>query len=189
LVDDGSTDNTVLMSFNAGVDNIITNPIGSQYGDGFIAGLRKAQSLNAPWVLTIDAGGSYSPSDLPRLLSYWVSLGSRFKKKGSITGQSWWRKCVTGFAHWMMSRKCGDWFDYCGVRCFHGATITEVLLLTKRTTSRKAHIFNPQLSYLLWKNCTVHWFPVTYRATGSTLKPWGLIEVAWHMLKFWKGGL
>ncbi len=83
VIDDGSTDNTAEVAKDAGavvVSHIINRGVGAATQTGF----EVAKRLNPDIVVTIDADGQHSPSDIKKLIkthlekNYDVTIGSRF---------------------------------------------------------------------------------------------------------------
>jgi len=68
VVDDGSTDGTSGAVTALAEDRIrvIRHPVGRGYGGALKAGIRRARH---PWILIIDADGTYPPSHVPELLA------------------------------------------------------------------------------------------------------------------------
>ena len=64
VVDDGSTDQTAAAASRAGA-TVLSHPANKGYGRALWTGIEAARH---PWILTIDADGSYAPDDVVRLL-------------------------------------------------------------------------------------------------------------------------
>ena len=123
VVDDGSTDRTAELAAAAGA-RVLRNPAGSQYGDGFIAGLQEAQS--GPGIF-MDAGGSHAPEDIPRLLAGLreadVVIGSRLVS-GARQWQSRRRRLLTRIGIWLFAAvSLSTPMDYSGFRAFNATAV------------------------------------------------------------------
>jgi len=84
VIDDGSTDKTVVNAQNEGVDKIISHKQNIGVGSAFMTGIRNAISMNADIVVTIDADSQFDSSEIPKLIrpilnkQFDVVIGSRF---------------------------------------------------------------------------------------------------------------
>jgi glycosyltransferase involved in cell wall biosynthesis len=81
VVDDGSTDGTVETLSREERINLIRNPYNLGYGASIKRGIREAKG---EWIIIIDADGTYSPSEIPKLLmhlpQYDMVVGARSTK-------------------------------------------------------------------------------------------------------------
>lgn len=88
VVDDGSNDNTAAVARNAGA-RVVSHIINRGVGAATQTGLETAKKLNPDVVVTIDADGQHSPSDIPRVVAAHVehkndiTIGSRFLTKNN----------------------------------------------------------------------------------------------------------
>ncbi len=69
VVDDGSTDSTVAVAEQYGVDHIVKLPQNLGLARGFMAGLEEALRVDADIVINTDADNQYRASDIPQLLA------------------------------------------------------------------------------------------------------------------------
>lgn len=89
VVDDGSSDNTGDLAFNAGA-NVISHSFNLGKGMALNTGLKVALSCNADIVVLIDGDGQHSPEEIPNLVSKIIDenldivIGSRYLKKNKI---------------------------------------------------------------------------------------------------------
>lgn len=101
VVDDGSTDNTVKISQEAGA-KVASLPFNLGVGAAMSVGFKYALSHGYDNVVQIDADGQHNPAELPGLLaqlnSYDMVIGSRFAGKDSydIRGPRRWAMWVLG---------------------------------------------------------------------------------------------
>ncbi|HRV59679.1 MAG TPA: glycosyltransferase family 2 protein [Solirubrobacterales bacterium] len=69
VIDDGSTDRTVEVAGECGVDHIVKLPNNRGLATGFQAGLDACLKLGADIVVNTDADNQYSGSDIPKLVA------------------------------------------------------------------------------------------------------------------------
>lgn len=69
IIDDGSTDRTVEVALECGVDHIVKLPNNRGLATGFQAGLDAALKLGADIVVNTDADNQYSGADIPKLVA------------------------------------------------------------------------------------------------------------------------
>jgi len=92
LVDDASSDNTVIVAKNLGVKHIIRHDKNKGYGGNQKTCYQKALSLNADIVIMVHPDYQYTPKLIPAITSiigqglYKVVLGSRILGKGALKG-------------------------------------------------------------------------------------------------------
>ena len=202
VADDFSTDATPACALAAGAQ-VIWNPRGSEYGDGFISGLRYAINHRVypdEPVVFMDAGLSHQPEDIWNLVYELadadVVIGSRIVK-GARYRQVWWRKIITrvGIRALALATDSGT-VDYSGFRAFSNSA-TELLYAelvktprrASRVKSRRAHAFNLELlSFLKRSELRIKQVPITYIGTNSTLNPSRFLEAIWTWVRVWRYG-
>ena len=87
VVDDGSTDKTVDIALNAGIDKIVSHNQNLGVGASFMTGVRNAISMNADILVTLDADSQFNSKQIPELIlpimkkQLDVVIGSRFLRK------------------------------------------------------------------------------------------------------------
>ncbi|MFC4766927.1 glycosyltransferase family 2 protein [Effusibacillus consociatus] len=115
VVDDGSTDSTVSVSYEAGVDSVLSFPQNCGLGAAVREGLREAYQLGADFAVMIDADDEYPAEYIPQVVAPIQKgaadyvLASRFA--GTIRGMR-------------VHRRLGNYFF----------TILQMVLLRKRIT-------------------------------------------------------
>lgn len=88
VINDGSTDNTIIEAEKAGADKLISFKENMGLAIAFEKGLDTALQMGADIIVNIDADGQYDPKEIPKLVKPIedgqadIVLGSRFK--GSI---------------------------------------------------------------------------------------------------------
>lgn len=68
IIDDGSTDRTVEVAREKGVDHIIRLPTNQGLATGFMAGLEGALNAGADVIVNTDADNQYAAGDIPKLV-------------------------------------------------------------------------------------------------------------------------
>lgn len=190
VVDDGSTDNTNAL-LRAQRIPLVTNPTGSQHGDGIRAGLHYAlEYWGAENIVTIDAGLSYFPESIPTLLGTLydcdLAIGSRVMD-GAWRQQPWGRRLLTTLGTRLLGAltDCTT-LDYASFRAYTPAAARRVLELGA-TLDQRCHVFNPALIYLLQRSgLTIRQVPVSYTATNSTLDLSATLGALWALLCLWQ---
>lgn len=87
VVNDGSTDKTEDLAYNAGADTVVSHRINMGVGSAFMTGIRNSISMNADIVVTIDADSQFNSEQIPELIlpiqnkQLDVVIGSRFLKE------------------------------------------------------------------------------------------------------------
>lgn len=69
VIDDGSTDETVELAKQLGVDHVISHPVNRGLAAAFMTGLQQALSLGADVIVNTDADNQYEGSDIPKLVA------------------------------------------------------------------------------------------------------------------------
>jgi glycosyltransferase involved in cell wall biosynthesis len=87
VIDDGSTDDTVKLAYDAGAEKVISLGKNMGVATAFMTGVRNAISMNADILITIDADGQFPPEQIkkfvPPILNQQLEVvsGSRFTDK------------------------------------------------------------------------------------------------------------
>ena len=68
VIDDGSTDDTVILAHEAGADKVISLGKNMGVASAFMTGVRNAISMNADILITIDADGQFPPEQIKRFV-------------------------------------------------------------------------------------------------------------------------
>lgn len=124
VIDDGSTDATVLTARQAGADHIIKQPSNQGLGAAVRMGLKKSFELGADLSVMIDADNEYPPEQIPDLLSPIFEdeadyvMGSRFL--GTIKGMKLHRRLGNYFFTLLQSILIRKWIydGQSGMRAF-----------------------------------------------------------------------
>jgi glycosyltransferase involved in cell wall biosynthesis len=107
VVDDNSPDGTGALAQElarlSGKVEVIARPAKLGLGTAHLQGIRRALSLSAPLVLTMDADFSHPPADIPRLVQAAAAadlvIGSRYAPGGRVEGCSFWRRALSRAAN------------------------------------------------------------------------------------------
>ncbi len=109
VVDDGSTDDTALVSKKYGA-NVISRPISLGNGAAVKAGARAVQSES---LIFMDADGQHQPRDIPRLLEmfeqgYDMVVGARTRQSQAGTYRAFANAGYNRLATWMTGKRIED---------------------------------------------------------------------------------
>jgi glycosyltransferase involved in cell wall biosynthesis len=69
IINDGSTDRTVEVARELGVDHIVDLPVNKGLSHAFMAGLEHALAKGADIIVNLDADNQYNAADIPRLIA------------------------------------------------------------------------------------------------------------------------
>ena len=111
VIDDGSTDRTVEVARECGVDHIVRLPNNKGLAAGFQAGLDACLKLGADIVVNTDADNQYKGSDVPKLVAPILAgradmvVGDR--RVTSIDHFSRWKKALQRLGSWVVRRLSG----------------------------------------------------------------------------------
>lgn len=137
-------------------------------GSAYIAGFKKALSLNAELIMEMDADFSHDPKDLPRLIAACengadLAIGSRKIKGGKIIGWNLKRHLMSNgamfFARFILGLKTHD--ITAGFRCFRRAVLEKVKVDSIKSNG---YAFQEELLYRTEKSgFTILEIPVTFK--------------------------
>ena len=173
VVDDNSPDKTA-----EAVAQIQTTYPGKLYlinryhklglGSAYIAGFKKAMSLNADLLIEMDADFSHDPKDLPRLAEactegFDLAIGSRKIAGGKVVGWSLKRKLMSNgaalFSRILLGLKTKD--VTAGYRCFKRQVLEKINLDTIKSNG---YAFQEELLYRTEKlGFTIKEIPVIFK--------------------------
>jgi len=188
VVDDDSNDATIDVAREHGAD-VYRNGPGAEYGDGFLTGLLVATHYTADPIIFLDAGLSYQPKDIDKLLSVKadVVIGSRIIKGATYNG-SRYRKLLTHVAIWtfaIVRRK--KIMDYSGFRLFRLSATRALPWKSLYKADKKAHTFNLRVVALLQdSHLNITQVPVNYVVTNSTLNWRRTLSAACELFHIWR---
>lgn len=125
-------------------------------GSAYIAGFKKASSLNADLIMEMDADYSHQPQDIPRLIEacengYHLAIGSRRVPGGKIIGWNWRRHFTSAgamfFARLILGMKAKD--VTAGFRCYRQEVLKKINLDDIKSNG---YAFQEEMLYLTQKN-------------------------------------
>lgn len=181
VVDNLSTDGTVWAAREAGADVLVHEQdrhIRQSYVDGF----REVMG-DYDRIVQMDAGGSHDPKYIPMLLRGLGSADVAITKRISFDNHLLYRIAMTGAAGWLIRRVTG--MPYADPTSGFRAYRAEVLVALEElwefdNLQATAHAFQFELLYCIWQHkFSVAEVSITYRGSGSSLKPW----VVWEALR------
>jgi glycosyltransferase involved in cell wall biosynthesis len=106
IIDDGSTDRTVEVAKEHGVDHIVSLPSNQGLAKAFLAGLEASLNAGADIIVNTDADNQYCADDIPRLIEPILSgeaeivVGAR--PIDEIEGFSFMKKCFQKLGSWVV---------------------------------------------------------------------------------------
>ena len=137
-------------------------------GSAYIAGFKKALSLQADLIMEMDADFSHNPKDLPRLIAACehgadLAIGSRKIPDGKIIGWNWRRHLMSAgamlVARLLLNLKTRD--ITAGFRCFRRSALEKIDL---NTIKSNRYAFQEELLYRAEKlGFTIAEIPVTFK--------------------------
>lgn len=187
VVDDSSPDGTSHIAAGAGA-RVITRLDVRGIATAYHLGLTKALELGYEWIIQMDAGGTHKPKDANAMLtaatSYNVDLliGSRFWQGNyPILGLRTLISRVAACAMMEVGSFVQDATS--GFRVWHRGLLAKVVEAPFRA---KGFAFQMEALYRAYHAPGFHQideWPIEYKLTNSSFKPWMLIEA----LKVWGG--
>lgn len=150
LVDDKSSDETVIRGKELGIKHIVSHPVNRGYGGNQKSCYNKALSIGADIVIMLHPDYQYTPKLIESMCYliandvYPVVLGSRILGKGALRGGMPWYKYVanrllTFFQNEMMSQKLSEY--HTGYRAFS----KEVLEAVNYNVNSDDFVFDNQM--------------------------------------------
>ena len=179
VVDDNSPDGTAAMVETAKqvYPNLYLikrlNKLG--IGSAYIAGFKKALSLDADLIMEMDADFSHNPKDIPRLIEvcvggFHLAIGSRKITGGQIVGWNWKRQLMSAgammFARIFLGLRAKD--VTAGFRCYRREVLEKIKLDNIKSNG---YAFQEEMLYLTQKNkFQIKEIPVVFndRAAGQS---------------------
>ena len=171
VVDDGSNDGTGILTYSRGAYNVRTGGVGIALAT--IYGMQEALHRGASTVVTMDAGLSHYPVDIPQMLvaindGADMVIGSRFCKNGLYIGR-WHRKLLSRLYASVMnfSQRGASYKDWTsGFRAYRTEVIQYLLSLSY---TAKGHAWQAEtLARAGEKGFRIKETPITYRAGDSS---------------------
>lgn len=164
VIDDGSTDETAAVARQAGA-TVLSHGWNRGLGAAFQSGVDAALRHRADFVVTIDADGQFSPTDIPAIVAP-LTLGtadvvtaSRFTDPTMSPVMPWLKKWgnrrVAGLVSFLSGQKIRD--AACGFRAYRREALLNLNLFSRFTYTQET------LLNLLFKNFRVIEVPVRVR--------------------------
>ena len=185
VVDDGSTDDTVLLAGRAGAE-VSRHERNLGKGAALQTGLSRALERGFEWAVTLDGDGQHAPDDLPVFMQCagqtgaLLVIGNRMHNARAIP---WLRRRVNRWMSRQLSRHAGRLLPdtQCGFRLVHLETWAALPLNTKHF-----EIESEMLTAFLAAGHPVEFVPVQVirRTRGSRIHP---VVDSWRWWKWWLG--
>ncbi|MFC1888110.1 glycosyltransferase family 2 protein, partial [Candidatus Cloacimonadota bacterium] len=147
VVDDGSKDDTGIISRNSGAI-LVTHSKNKGVGAAFKSGLDKAIDLNADIMINIDADGQFNPDDITKIIAPIVNdeaefvTASRFINKEYYPRMSKIKFLGNKFMSWFISRLTDNiFYDVsCGFRAYSRKAMIQLNLFGDFTYTQETFI-------------------------------------------------
>ena len=189
VVDDGSTDDTPAILARADGVHVIRHDPGGNYAGAILAGMRYALTGGYDFVVTMDAGLSHNPDELPRFLG----MGETDFVIGVRNGAAEWqvpahRKVLsrtgTALMRHALRRLGGE-----GTKPLRDCTSgyrrysrTALTLLTETPLRGREYDFILETVGLLSRaGVSISEVPISYRHTNSHIR----LRLVWNALRMW----
>ena len=181
--DDGSEDETVKVSREAGAEFVYSFPHRG-LGITFRSGVEKALENGADIMVNIDADGQFASSDIPRLLAPVVSgkadmvVGSRFSREKGLTPQN--MPFAKNFLNQLAARMVGLFWGQkiddltCGFRSYSREVLLRLNLNHPFTYTQET------ILDALSKNFRIVWLPV--KVTYFNKRKSRIASSIWHFV-------
>jgi glycosyltransferase involved in cell wall biosynthesis len=172
LVDDASSDNTVTVASEIGIDHIIRHEQNKGYGGNQKSCYRKALEVGGDIIIMLHPDYQYTPALIAPMASliankvYPVVLGSRILGKGALKGgmplyKYFFNRVLTGTQNLLMRQKLSEY--HTGYRAYH----KDVLLSVPFENNSDDFVFdNELLAQICYKGyeiaeitCPTKYFP------------------------------
>jgi glycosyltransferase involved in cell wall biosynthesis len=185
VVDDGSTDDTMVRAENAGAV-VVRHERNLGKGAALRTGLAQIQKRGFEWAVTLDGDGQHVPDDLPAFqqcaeqTGALLVVGNRLYKARAIP---WLRRQVNRWMSRQLSRRAGRHLPdtQCGFRLIHLETWASLSLHTEHF-----EIESEILMSFLAAEHPVAFVPIQVVGPGrkSHIHP---VADSWRWLKWWHG--
>jgi glycosyltransferase involved in cell wall biosynthesis len=151
VVDDGSTDKTVLMAMECGAE-VISHRYNKGVGGAFSTGLNKALEVGSEIMVNIDADGQFSPDEIPALLAPILAkqadfvAGDRFSQNSDVSQKPAEMSRIKYWGNQQMARLIsvltGQQFNdvSCGFRAYSKEAMLRLNLTGKFTYTQETFI-------------------------------------------------
>ncbi|HOW27320.1 MAG TPA: glycosyltransferase family 2 protein [Elusimicrobiota bacterium] len=176
VVDDGSTDSTPLVLSRIGAIHVITHRQNTNIPGAILSGMRYAKEKGYGYVITLDAGMSHDPDEIPLFMNHPEAdllIGCRVKREGVPV----WRRMLSFCANLAynigLDRSAGvfkrRYFKDLpsGFRRYSNKAVD--VLLSSELKSRSFDFLFESAKLVYGKGLTISEVPITYRFTNSSL--------------------
>lgn len=137
IVDDGSSDETVRVALESGVDHVVQHPVNRGLAVAFTTGINACLSLGADVIVNTDADNQYNADDIPLLTTALIENGADLvigaRPIAEIEHFSWLKKRL---------QRLGSW----SVRLASGSTVQDApsgFRAYSRTAAQQVVVFSP----------------------------------------------
>lgn len=147
VINDGSTDKTVEVAYNAGAEKIVSHDKNLGVASAFMTGIRNAISMNADILVTLDADCQFPPEQISNFIipilknQYDVVSGARFENKipefypkTKLWGNRFFSKMVS----WITNQKFND--TQTGFRAYSRDAILNISIISEYNFAQEVMI-------------------------------------------------
>ena len=148
VVDDGSRDDTIYASHQAGADKIISHKNNLGLGTTFKDGINESLKMGADIIVNIDSDGQFNSQDIPKLLAPILAnkadmvTCSRFKNPKLIPKMPklkiFGNKFFAQLLNWFLNRNYHD--TQCGFRAYSKEAALNLTLFSRYTYTQEVFI-------------------------------------------------
>lgn len=180
IIDDGSTDRTVEVAKENGVDHIVSFPTNRGLAKGFMAGLEACLRFEADIIVNTDADNQYNAEDIPKLIQPILEGTAEY-----VIGA----RPIMEISHFSPIKKLLQRLGSSVVRIASGTSIPDSpsgFRAMSREAALQLNVFNPY-TYTLEtiiqagrKNITITSVPVR---TNEELRPSRLVRSTWSYVR------
>jgi glycosyltransferase involved in cell wall biosynthesis len=135
LVDDFSSDNTIQVARELGIDHIIQHEVNRGYGGNQKSCYRKALDIGGDIIIMLHPDYQYTPALIESMAAmiankiYPVVLGSRILGRGALKGgmplyKYFFNRLLTALQNLLMGQKLSEY--HTGYRCYHRDVLLSV---------------------------------------------------------------
>ena len=186
VVDDGSADGTPAILARIDGVHVIRHETNGNYAGAVLSGMRYGLTNAYDYVVTMDAGLSHDPDELPRFLEaggadFVVGVRDRAHEWHVPAHRKFLSKAGTALMRLALWRLGGTRLHDCtsGYRRYSRAAST---LLTETPLRGRAFDFVLETAALMsWSGVSISEVPISYRRTNSSLN----LRAVWNALRMW----
>ena len=191
VIDDGSTDDTAAMVAAIDGVHLIRHDRNTHIAQALLDGMRYAHDAGYSHCVTMDAGLSHDPSELPAFLAHadtGLVIGRRKRSIGTPLHRRVLSACGNALINVSLRQRCASRQTLTdttsGYRMYARAAVA--LLLAAPMKSRSFDFHLEALTYVYRAGLTIREVPITYRFSNSSLRPRVVGEALTTLTRLWR---